>query len=304
MVFQNPLYLIETQFSPTICGETYSSYLKLSTAFHPQTDGQSEAVNKTISMYLRCITGDRPRAWLDWLPWAEFCYNSYHSALKATPFQVVYGREPPPVPPYQVGNAQIETVDVMLAERDEFLSEIKTRLTQAQEYARRHYDAHHRDLEFTPGDWVWLRMLNRPTHSLVPGPHTKLSPKYAGPFQVRERVGTVAYRLGLPENARIHDVFHVGLLKPFKGTPPATTPQLPALHNGRVLLQPDRVLGSNIRQGRWHVLIQWSGMPSSEATWEQVDTFREAFPAFQLKDELFVGEGRDVVYTTRNRASG
>jgi hypothetical protein len=66
--------------------------LKLSTAFHPQTDGQSEAFNKTISMYLRCLTGDRPRTWLDWLPWAEYCYNTaYHSALKATPFQVVYG---------------------------------------------------------------------------------------------------------------------------------------------------------------------------------------------------------------------
>ena len=66
--------------------------LKMSTAFHPQTDGQLEAVNKTISMYLRCITGDRPRAWLDWLPWAEYVYNtSYHSALHTSPFQVVYG---------------------------------------------------------------------------------------------------------------------------------------------------------------------------------------------------------------------
>jgi hypothetical protein len=62
--------------------------LKLSTTFHPQTDGQSEAVNKTISMYLRCITGDRPRSWLDWLPWAEFCYNSsYHSASKLHHFK-------------------------------------------------------------------------------------------------------------------------------------------------------------------------------------------------------------------------
>jgi hypothetical protein len=59
--------------------------LKMSTAFHPQTDGQSEAVNKMIAMYLRCLTGDRPRAWLDWLPWAEYCYNSaHHSSLRTT----------------------------------------------------------------------------------------------------------------------------------------------------------------------------------------------------------------------------
>jgi hypothetical protein len=67
--------------------------LRLSTTFHPQTDDQSEVVNKVISMYLRCVTGDRPRAWVDWLSWVEYCYNtSYHSALHNTLFEVVYGR--------------------------------------------------------------------------------------------------------------------------------------------------------------------------------------------------------------------
>jgi hypothetical protein len=134
--------------------------LKMSTTFHPQTDGQFEVVNKSIYMYLRCITGDRPRSCLDWLPWAEYCYNtSYHSALKATPFQVVYGRPPPSIPPYQIGSAQTETVDTMLADKDEFMAEVQTRLSQAQTYARRYYDSHHHDLEFQEGDWVWLRLL-------------------------------------------------------------------------------------------------------------------------------------------------
>ena len=61
--------------------------LRMSSAFHPQTDGQSEAVNKVITIYLCCTTGDRPRDWVDWLPWVEFCYNSsFHSALRTTPF--------------------------------------------------------------------------------------------------------------------------------------------------------------------------------------------------------------------------
>ncbi|WVZ49483.1 hypothetical protein U9M48_000841 [Paspalum notatum var. saurae] len=67
--------------------------LRMSTAFHPQTNGQTEVVNKVIAMYLRCVTSDGPRAGLDWLPWAEYCYNTlYHSALRATPFEVVCGR--------------------------------------------------------------------------------------------------------------------------------------------------------------------------------------------------------------------
>jgi hypothetical protein len=121
----------------------------MSTAFHPQTDGQSEAVNKSISMYLRCITRDGPRSWLERLPWVEYCYNtSYHSSLKTTPFQVVYGRPPPAIPQYQTGSAAADTVDEMLAAREEFLTEVCTRLLQAQDYARKHYNAHHRDLEF------------------------------------------------------------------------------------------------------------------------------------------------------------
>jgi hypothetical protein len=70
--------------------------LNLSSAFHPQSDGQSEVTNKIIVMYLRCLTGDRPRQWLRWLPWAEYCFNtSFQTSLKTTPFKVVYGRDPP-----------------------------------------------------------------------------------------------------------------------------------------------------------------------------------------------------------------
>ena len=95
-------------------------------------DGQSEAVNKMIGMYLWCITGDRPRDWLDWLPWAEFCYNTaYHTSLRTTPFTVVYGRPPPALIVYEPGRASTEAVETLLANRDEFLEEVRARLQQA-----------------------------------------------------------------------------------------------------------------------------------------------------------------------------
>ena len=192
----------------------------------------------------------------------------------------------------------------MLSNRDEFLDEVRARLLQAQEYARRFYDAKHRALEFAVGDWVLLRMLHRHTQSLAPGGRGKLGPKYAGPFQVIERVGEVAYRLCLPEGARIHDVFHVGVLKPFRGTPPTSEPVLPPLRHGRPLQRPERILRSELRRGVWHVLVEWSGMPASKATWEPVPAFREAHPSFQLADELFPEGGIDVMvgktYSRRN----
>ena len=99
-------------------------------------------------MYLRCVTGDRPRAWVDWLAWAEYCYNtSFHTALRATPFEVVYGRPPPPLLPYTHGTTRTDAVDGLLRSWDEVLAEVRQRLLQAQELVRKYYDASHRNLD-------------------------------------------------------------------------------------------------------------------------------------------------------------
>jgi hypothetical protein len=96
--------------------------LRMSTAFHPQTDDQSQVTNCIICVYLRCLAGDGPRTWLRWLPWAEYCYNtSYQTALKTTPFQVVYVRFPPTLITYTAGSAKVQAVDRQLIDRDVFL---------------------------------------------------------------------------------------------------------------------------------------------------------------------------------------
>jgi hypothetical protein len=106
----------------------------MSSVFNPQSDGQSKATNKIITMYLRCLTGDRPRQWLRWLPWAEFCYNSaYHPSLRTSTFRVVYGRDPPQLHAYTAGEAKLPTVNSQLCVRNEFLMEVHKRLEQAQQ---------------------------------------------------------------------------------------------------------------------------------------------------------------------------
>lgn len=259
-------------------------------------DGQSEVTDRILGVYLRCLAGDRPKSWLCWLPWAEYCFNtSYQSALQTTPLQVVYGRAPLTILSYEPGLAKVAAVDRQLMERDVFLAEIREGLLHAQKVMKQHYDEHHRHLEFAVGDWVWLRLHQHLAAAIVDKSAAKLAPKYYGPFQVVERIGPLAYRLALPPRLRIHLVFHVVFLKPFQGQPPTQVVQLPPIHHGRVLPTPAKVLRARLNRGIWEVLVPWMGRASADASWEQVVSFKQEHPEFQLEDELFHGEGGNVV---------
>jgi len=232
----------DTVFTSTFWTELFQLAgvkLHLSSAFHPQTDGQSEVTNRILGVYLRCLARDRPRSWLRWLPWTEFCYNSsYQSALRATPFEVVYGRPPPTMASYQPGVARVMALDKQLAERDVFLAQIRERHLHAQDHMKQHYDAAHRDIAFAPGDWAWLRLHHRTAAGITDSSAAKLAPRFYGPYQVLERVGPVAYRLQLPARAKIHNVFHVVFLKWFTGDAPAAVVPLPPIVHGRVVPAP------------------------------------------------------------------
>jgi hypothetical protein len=98
--------------------------------------------------------------------------------------------------------------------------------------------------------------------------HTKLGPKFYGPFQVVQRIRSVSYKLQRPVKARIHDVFHVALLKKFEGTPPNKVVSLPSILHGRILLVPKKVVKARMNHGVWEVLMHWLGHSAIDTSWE------------------------------------
>lgn len=105
----------------------------LSTSYHPQTDGQSEVLNRCLEGYLRCMCSARPTEWVRWLPLAEFWYNTnYHTSIKCTLYDIVHGQTPPIHLPYLQGESKVEAVDRSLSSREEAIQILKYNLHTAQ----------------------------------------------------------------------------------------------------------------------------------------------------------------------------
>ncbi|CAL1390315.1 unnamed protein product [Linum trigynum] len=218
--------------------------LQLSSSYHPQTDGQTEVVNRCVEQYLRCFASQNPRRWLSYLPWAEFWYNStFHSSAGMTPFQALYGRIPPSIPFYRPGSTSVHEVDRALLDRNAIMTELQSNLSAAQNRMKQHADTGRRDLVFQVGDPVYLKLHPYRQHSVFRRASQKLACRYYGPYLVTERIGPVAYRLDLPPGSRVHPVFHVSLLRPCHSPAPAISTAIPPIGDDGVLsLVPQAIL--------------------------------------------------------------
>lgn len=243
---------------------------------------------------MRCLIGDTPKQWLFYLPLAEYWYNTtHHTAIKMTPFEAVYGHSPPSIRSYITGSTVVASLDETLARRHQMLRLIKENLTLAQMRMRNQANAHRQDRSFEVGTWVWLRLQPYRQISVRGRASPKLLKRYFGPFQILQRLGSVAYELALPDTARIHPVFHVSKLKKYYGNQHLVTPSLdPSVIGTRVALQPAQVLGARELQtptGRCkQLLIHWVGLPAVEATWEEINMLKVTYLNFNLEDKVVV----------------
>ena len=268
--------------------------LNHSTAYHPQTNGQTEVVNKCIEHYLRCMTGDCPHQWAKWLPLAEWWYNTnYHSATKMTPYEVLYGFPPPIHIPYFPRDSAVASVDEYLNTKEEVIKRVKAHLQLAQNRMTTIANKKRSDRSFEIHDYVYLKLQPYRQQSTTYRSSQKLAAKYYGPYQVIAKMGTVAYKLELPSSSTIHPVFHVSQLKKHVGNQvvqqslPITSPG-PTLQPRAIL---DRRMTRQNNQAATQVLIHWAGLPPADATWEFTTELKLRFPTFNLEDKVgFVGE--------------
>jgi hypothetical protein len=241
-----------------------------STAYHPQTDGQTERVNQELEQFLRLFVNERQDDWDELLPLGEFSYNNHvHSSTQQTPFMADVGRNPRMgFEPREV-RSRLESVNKFCDRMEKGLDEAKAALNKAKdEYAQYYNRCRTPAPKLKPGDLVWIEADNIATTR----PSAKLAHKRLGPWPVEARVGHGAYRITLPPSLRrLHPVFPIVKLTlaepdPIPGRHPNPPPP-PVLVGGEEEYEVEDILNSRVRYRRLEYFVKWKGYDVGHNSW-------------------------------------
>ncbi|KAJ0832489.1 putative nucleotidyltransferase, Ribonuclease H [Helianthus annuus] len=265
--------------------KAWDTKIRFSTAFHPQTDGQSERTIQTLEDMLRSCALEWTGNWDEYLCLVEFSYNnSWQASIDMAPFELLYERKcRAPTCWDEVGEKMIEGPELVQI-TNEKVAIAREKLKEAQSRQKSYADRHRRVLEFNVGEKVFLKV--SPCRSVRRfGIKGKLSPRFIGPFEILERVGKVSYRLALPPQlSHVHNVFHISLLRGYNYHPLHVVNY--SLHEIREDLsyeeEPEAILDRQERMMRKKsfpfVKILWKNHPEREATWESEEAIRSQYP--------------------------
>jgi hypothetical protein len=261
-----------------------------STAYRPETDGQTERVNMELEQYLRMFTNYRQDDWAEWLPLAEFTYNNrIHSATRRTPFEIDTGQHP------RIGTEPHRTTQIEAAEQfvdriEKIREEAQSALKQAAEDMARFHNRHRgKQMSLKVGDKVWLESRNIKTKR----PTKKLDDKWFGPFPITQVISENAYKLKLTRAfAGIHPVFHVTLLRKapldeIEERPRAEHPPPVIDAEGKIAYEVEGVLDSRLRRGKLEYLMKFVGYGPEWNEWipeEEAQGSRDLIAQFHRKN--------------------
>ena len=246
---------------------------KMSTAFHPQTDGQTERTNQTMEQLLRLYCSSDQQSWLQVLPMVEFVYNSTpHVALSreapTCPFQVVYGWKPST--PFDKfldyrPKGPVGKFSKWVTERENQLKLIKQSLQKVQQLQKTAADKKRTAVSYKEGDYVLLSSKNL----RLPGCR-KLQPRFLGPLKVLQVLPSGnACKLELPEQWKVHHTFNVSLLRKWEGPLPEHPPVV--MVEGAAELLVESILTHKTVKHRGgsttKYLVKWAGLPPAFNEW-------------------------------------
>nr|GME21750.1 Retrotransposable element Tf2 [Ipomoea batatas] len=233
------------------------------------------------------------------------------NAAGITPFQVVYGRVPPTLKQYLPGEFKVEAVAEEHNDRNEMLRQLRYHLENAQNKMAKAANTKRRELQFSEGDKVLLKLRPHRQSTIHHRINQKLAPRFYGPFTILQKYSAVSYKLALPDTAKVHPIFHVSQLRRVTGNHTAVTDLPKDMAVTEPGFDPQDILKARQQNGVHQVLVKWEGRPEEEATWIDVSDFKGQFPHSNLGDKVVSLEGGNdthpkewIVYSRRKRKDG
>jgi len=267
---------------------------KLSTAYHPETDGQMERTNQELEQYLRMYINHRQNNWAEWLATAEFAFNNkVHTATKTSPFQVNYGREP------RIGfdirkKGKNEKAEKFVREMKERHEEARAALVKSQEEMKRQVDRSRKEAEEYRVDDKVLISTKDFSMELRKRATKKLMEKFIGPYVVKKIVSENAVELELPAVLRIHPVVNVRRIVKYKeqveGQKKISPP--PVEVAGEKEYEVEEILDRQERRGKMKYLVKWKGYTAEGNMWEELENLKnvrekiEEFEKGRFEEEI------------------
>ena len=274
--------------------------LNFSTAFHPQTNGQSKRLIHILEDMLRGCVINFPVSWNRYIPMMEFAAynNNYQASIGMAPYELLYGQKCRTLVCWtQLSEYKLIGPDIV-KDTKEILQIIQQRLKAASDRHKSYVDLKRKDIEYEVGDKVFLKV--SPWRKVLRfGKKGKLSPRFIGPYEILERVGHVAYRLALPPKlSKLHNVFHVSMLRRYRSD------ESHVLHVQEVHVHPDlsynkeskSILAREVKQLRNKKVplmkVLWQHHGREEATWEPEATMKAQYlqlfdTSKNFEDEIF-----------------